>query len=240
MQPDTTQHISNTSLITGFSIMILLLTGLMVSSIFVLEKDIFRQDEIWMEFLEYGTRFITTRDTIRTMPLSDEEHHLLASLDKVISRIGPLQADIAEKLQHGRREKGIELVLTRANELQRQAFAVLTKFNVLQEKSATNSLTVAHADYNRSLRFLVIIGSSLIIISIVISIYVTLHSIAEGVISTNSQGRIEQLNPNAVLLLAREKNQVLHQPVDEIFLVRDEYGRYGLLRSQGSRAQPCT
>ncbi len=285
MQPKTTQHISNTSLITGFSIMIGLLISLMISSIFVLdknlanieslvqttsvksrlstelrtaarerilrlqqialEKDIFRQDEIWMEFLDYGTRFITTRDMIRDMPLSDNERSLLAKLDRVISLIGPIQADIAEKLQHGNREQGIELVLTRANELQSQAFAVLTKFNALQEKAAANSLTVAHADYRRSLSILVIIGSSLIIISIVISIYVTrrtarakhaiseqmrraqitLNSIAEGVISTNAQGKIEQLNPNAELLLARDRIQVLHRPVDEIFLVRSEHDR---------------
>jgi len=285
MQPNTTQHISNTSLITGFSIMIVLLISLMASSIFVLnknlanidslvqatsvksrlsnelrtaarerilrlqqialEKDVFRQDDIWMEFLDYGTRFITIRDKIRTMPLSGDERSLLTKLDKVISRIGPLQADIAEKLQHGNRETGIKLVLTHANTLQNQAFAVLTKFNILQEKSAANSLTVAHADYNRSLSFLILIGSSLIIISIVISVYVTrrtarakqaineqmrhaqitLNSIGEGVISTNAQGKIEQLNPNAELLLARHNHQVLHQPVDAVFRVYNEHDR---------------
>lgn len=191
MQPNTTQHISNTSLIAGFSIMIVLLVGLMISSIFVLdknlanieslvqttsvksrlstelrtaareriirlqqialEKDIFRQDEAWIEFLEYGTLFITTRDTIRKMPLSENELDLLAKLDEVISLIGPVQADIAEKLQYGHREKGIELVLTRASELQSQAFAILTDFIVLQEKSAADSLTVADAGHGEIL-----------------------------------------------------------------------------------------
>jgi len=285
MPPNTTQHISNTSLITGFSIMIILLISLMISSIFVLDKnlenieslvqttsvksrlstelrtaareriirlqeialqqDAFKQDDSWMEFLDYGTLFITTRDTIRTMPLSENELKLLGKLDKVITRIGPIQADIAEMLQHGSRKKGVQLVLTRASELQSQAFTILTEFIVLQEESAANSLTVARADYNRSLGFMVAVGGSLIIISIIISVYVTrstfrakhaiseqmrraqitLNSIAEGVISTNALGKIEQLNPNAELLLARHKNQVLHQSVDDVFCVRSEHNR---------------
>ncbi len=285
MSTSNTKHISNISLIAGFGIMIILLLGLMISSIVVLNKnlanieslvqttsvksrlsselrtaareriirlqemalqdDIFSQDETWMEFLDYGTRFITTRDTIKAMPLSDDELNLIAKLDKVITRIGPLQADIAEKLLHVNREQGIKLILNNASQLQGEAFDILTEFIALQEKTAEDSLAVARADYNRSLGFLVVTGGCLIIISIVISIYVTrrtahakhaineqmrraqitLNSIAEGVISTDAHGRIEQLNPNAELLLVRDKAQVLYKPIDKVFCVHSEQHR---------------
>jgi PAS domain S-box-containing protein len=64
---------------------------------------------------------------------------------------------------------------------------------------------------------------------------ITLRSIAEGVIATDSQGVITYVNPAGLTLLERKENEVLHKPLEDVFTckLREEVTAKAELPSTG-------
>lgn len=55
--------------------------------------------------------------------------------------------------------------------------------------------------------------------------WVTLHSIGDGVITTDSEGRVEMLNPISERLTGWTQDEARGRPIEEIFVIQDELSR---------------
>ncbi len=65
------------------------------------QDDVFLKDELHMRFLEFGSRYHDSRQTLLNSELTDEEKALMASLDRETGQRAPLLREFAEVLMRG-------------------------------------------------------------------------------------------------------------------------------------------
>jgi len=204
----------------------------------ILLTDPFERDEQWMLFNSYATDFVQARTLLLDMGLTNEELSLLKRQGKLTGVAVPLQMQVVNLVSEGKMKQAHE-VLQQAIPAQDQVLEQLAKLYHLQEHTATAAVTQTRRDYDQARFAIVALSTAAIALGLYIAVLVlrrtrkadialhhekeraqvTLHSIAEAVIRTDSSGVIEYLNPVAEKLTGWLHDEALGRRLSEVLNV---------------------
>lgn len=208
----------------------------------LLLEDPFEQDEEWMLFNAHGGRFVAAREAILQLPLSPVELRLLDLQQTLTAQVGPAQRAVAQLINTGDIDAARRSLMEEIMPGQDRTFTVLTELVDYQKDLARVAAEEARAEFDRTLALMLALAVGFILVTLFIARYVqrqaleserrlfnakehaqvTLHSIGEGVICTNLQGEVEELNAAAASLLGCRIDQVTGRPVTEVLRLSPE------------------
>ena len=200
-------------------------------------EDPFAQDEAWMELNSNGSVFAQAREQLLALPLTEAEQVLLDAQAQLTGGVGQLHLDIAHLIQQGNTSRAKQLLLDQAIPGQRQTFELLSSLLELQTESAAAAARAAKHDYRRTLLGSLAVMFGIAVLGVQIARFitrritaiqhdlheateraqVTLHSIGDAVITTDIDGRIEQMNPEAERLTGWAMSDAAQRPVQAVF-----------------------
>jgi len=183
----------------------------------LLLQDMFDKDEEWINFKAFASEFIKVRQLLLEMPLSRIEQETFGKLSGSINAVGGLQNKIAALILAEKDEEAHQLIVDEALPKQDDIF---NKFALLLshlKKEAKQSVEHEKSVFKNTIISIVSLASCAILASVLIAIIlvrrtgriekqlyleteraqVTLYSIGDGVITTDSKGEVEQLNTAA-------------------------------------------
>ncbi|HEY9199699.1 MAG TPA: EAL domain-containing protein [Gammaproteobacteria bacterium] len=199
--------------------------------------DPFAQDEAWMQINANGAAFADARAQLLSLPLTEKERNLLDAQARLTGTVGQLHLDIAQLILDGDTGHAKRLLQEQAIPGQQQTFELLSTLLAMQIDGATKAVRDAKEDYRRTL----IAGLALVVVISVLGAQiarfitrritaiqhdlheateraqVTLHSIGDAVITTDIEGRIEQMNPEAERLTGRPAAAAAEREVHTVF-----------------------
>ncbi|MFA7386330.1 MAG: diguanylate cyclase, partial [Thiohalobacteraceae bacterium] len=208
----------------------------------LIQEDPFRQDEEWMRINAYGAQFAAARIALTQKNLTAEEQRLLDDQSDETRFVGQQHLEIAELIMQGDKAEAHRVLEQTAIPRQHRVFELLSELLTIQTAAGADAVEAAERGYRTSLAWtltllLGIAGLSLLVARFVIRrtaeteerlhaatehAQVTLHSIGDAVIATDTEGRIAQMNPEAERLTGWRLRDVLQRRVDEVFAVTRE------------------
>ena len=208
----------------------------------LLLDDPFARDEEWIQFNTFGSHFVAARSRILELPLSPVEERLLTLQQALTAQVAPAQREVAALILNGEWDLARRLLMEEIMPGQNRTFAVLTELADYHKDLARIAADEARAEFDRTLALMVTLAAGFILVSIFIARYVqrqaldserrlfnakehaqvTLHSIGEGVICTNLQGEVQELNATAAALLGCHQHEAIGKPVAEVLRLSPE------------------
>jgi len=209
---------------------------------FILLDDPFERDEEWMYYNKQGADFANERTKLMSMQLSADE---LAILQVQASYTGPTvnaQNQVAQLALNDEVDAAKVLLYEEAHPAQSKVLNELAKFYELQERYIEKASFEADQSIENSKRTIFLLGGLALLLSLVIAVIIikyinryqqnlhrekvlaqiTLHSIADGVITTSSNGTIEYLNPGAEKMTEWTSEDASGKLLTEVFNIRNE------------------
>jgi len=205
-------------------------------------RDPFERNDEYLRFTGMVDEFVELRSRLEGMGLDPTEQQLLNDAYALIRRSQPLQVSLVNRLLAGDL-RGVEAaILTDDLPLEKQILAKFGRLVEYERARAQEVETVAMASSDQTLRLLQILVPATLLIGLAIAGYVlrqtrrtenalyeekdqaeiTLHSIADGVITTDANGQVRTLNPVAEQLTGWTSAEAGGQPLARIYKVLDE------------------
>lgn len=208
-------------------------------------EDPFDRDEEWLRFNQLGGEFVHVRQTLLSLELAIEERRLLNAQGALTRKVAPLQVKAAELILDDQAAAARSLLLDQVMPGQDRTFAVLSELLLHQRDAAFSAVADAEQEFSRAVKMILAAVLGVIIISLLIAVVVirrsseaerrlaeekeraqiTLHSIGDAVITTDTQGRIEQINDAACVLTGLSSGQAVRRPIREMFSIVRETSR---------------
>ena len=205
-------------------------------------KDPFERDEEWMRFNSYGATFATARKQFVDLGVDKEEQYILNEQGRLTNMVAPLQAEIADLAINDELEKAEALLSTDALPGQEQVFVQLYNLLSLLENESNETLKAVSSQMKSTRQnmttfiIMVILGGSIVSFVVIrrISVtekklsrekeraQVTLHSIGDAVITTDSKGYIKYMNSVAEELTDAILAQVHNKKISKAFNIYSE------------------
>jgi len=203
----------------------------------VIEKDPFIRDEAFNEFNKHGGLFISARRKLLNMKISDYERELIMRQGKLTSQeVVPLQRQITEYAIYEQIKKAHDLLLYQSIPKQNEVFDILTELQQIQERSDDKFVHDAKKGFYATRKKILSLAISILIIILVVAVLlirrtvisesnlnkekeraiVTLHSIGDGVITTDIDGCVESLNSVAEKLTGWQFNNAKNMSIQQI------------------------
>jgi diguanylate cyclase (GGDEF)-like protein/PAS domain S-box-containing protein len=208
----------------------------------LLLEDPFAQDEEWLQFNAFGSHFVKARTQMLELPLSPVEQRMLDLQQSLTSQVAPAQREVATHIANGEWDRASHMLMEKIMPGQDRTFTVLTELVDYQKDQARIAAVEAHAEFERTLALMLTLAVGFIFVTVFIARFVqrqaldserrlfnakehaqvTLYSIGEGVICTNLQGQIEELNAAASALLGCRQHEAIGRPVTEVLRLSPE------------------
>ena len=204
--------------------------------------DPFERDELMLAFNRNGAEFSRNRAQLMFMPLSPEEKSLLAHQGKATARVAPVLLDIIDLVQNeGKSREAIDL-LEKTLPMQDGMFDDMSRLLAYQQKITDQNIDASVTEYKHSL-FVIGALASFVFLSCLVIIYVvirritqdshelvqqkeraqvTLHSIGDGVIAIDKNGRVENINREAEILTGYSVADIRGKSIAECCRIFDE------------------
>ena len=204
--------------------------------------DVFRYDKLYIRFNSDGARFAVARLDLLDMELAKQERFLLAEQSRLSKIAIPFQLRVVDLVYAGKQSDALKLLTEKAVPAQKKALQILRKLQEYQRINANETSLKTQATQQRTVNLLFILGGLTIFLSIIIAIYVvkrnkkiehdifiekelaelTLNSIGDAVITTDTNGRILMMNPNAESLTGWSNLAAQNKHINSIFHIVDE------------------
>ncbi|UCE89097.1 MAG: EAL domain-containing protein [Pseudomonadota bacterium] len=208
----------------------------------VSSADPFAREEAYVQFNNNGGLFAEARIALLAMELTDEEKAILGQQAALTRTVVPMQRRIADLAIMEENDEANRLLVEGGIPKQDRVFVYLTRLQNLQEEAAEQVVSQANREFFYTKTVLLILAGSIIFISFLIALFVvrrtslsekslfkekeraqvTLHSIGDGVITTDAAGNVEHINSIATLLTGWSNADAHGTPAREVFrVVRD-------------------
>ncbi|NIP71867.1 MAG: EAL domain-containing protein [Gammaproteobacteria bacterium] len=208
-------------------------------------KDLFDLDAEWMHFNELAGSFIAARVELEELVETPEEQALLARQAELSRQVSPAQTEVAHLILTERLEQARRVLLQTVIPGQDRTFQVLSRLMQYQKDASELALREAREDYRDAVATMTLAGLGVAVLGILVAVtvirrtsliesrlmdakeraQVTLHSIGEAVVTTDPEGRIEQLNAAAETLAGWSNDEARGMPLCEVFSLRREDGQ---------------
>jgi len=205
----------------------------------ILIDDFFERDAQWIQFNNLAGEFITARQALLAMALSDDERALIDEQGRLTNLAVPLQNLVVDLVKGGDTAGAQALLVEKAIPAQDRVLVVLNQLHGLQEQLAATAVARARRDYESAWLLLMATVTAVMVLGVVIALavvrrvrdadralqrekdraQVTLHAISEGVARVGFDGRIEYLNPTIEKLGEISTREARGQPVDTVLLL---------------------
>lgn len=202
------------------------------------------RDEQFLLLNYYTAAFSRARTALLTMELSDREKAVLRKQTELTRTAMVLQERVVEMAMSGQSDQAVLLLHQEATHVQDKAFAQLTELKNIQRDAAERARREASAVYDRARSLMLLFGGAALLIGGFVAwvvsrtstqvearlfrekerAQVTLHSIGEGVITTDAQGNVSFMNQIAENLTGWSQAEAQAYPLFEVFSLLDEQG----------------
>lgn len=208
----------------------------------VFENDPFDRDEIYLQFKGYAIDFINARSQLLDLDLTEQEQHLIRLQGELSQVAVPLQNQVIELLQQDKFKQANALLNVRAIPAQNKVLKVLHDLHEVQRVANRSVSDDIEKEYAAKLE--IFITLALLILSLTLSIaffvsrtisrseqklyiekelaQVTLHSIGDGVITTDKRGTIRTINPVAEELTGYSSEEAIGNDIAKIFKIKNK------------------
>lgn len=207
-----------------------------------LMSDPFEKDQEYMRFRRMAEPFITNRISFTEKGLHPEQIKPFDETRKLINRTAVLQNEIIEKLMDEDQSNIFNLMSVIDLPLERQILALYDELIKIEQTYTENGLASAK-QAQKQIYFIMMfmaVGASLISVIITYLIIkhtsrienalsqakeqaeVTLHSIGEAVITSDSEGNVIYLNPVAEALTGWQCKEAIGKPLIEVYKIKSE------------------
>ena len=207
-------------------------------------SDPFDKDAEFMRFNKLGHEFILVRQQLIKMELNQEEKLALDTQLKLILATEGYQAEVVDLAMSDENEKASQILFKHAVPGQDAVLAQITKFMEIQQKLVDEAVAISTKAYANARTLMGLLGFAALAIVIFVAVVVTrrtnkaeatlflekelaqvtLHSIGEGVITTDAKGCINYLNPTAEMLTGWDNTSAHGIPLLDVFNLVDEDG----------------
>lgn len=210
----------------------------------ILTEDPFEQDEAALSIDELGASFTSARQRLMGMPLEPHERVMLDIQGTWAQQAVPLQREAVTLVIAGKYDEAKRLLAEQVLPTQQKVLATLSQLEAKQDAAIEQSFKQAIATHNRARVQMIILGGIATILGVLIALFtihrsrvssqqlfrekeraqVTLHSIGDGVITTDAHGTIEYMNPVAEQLTGWRNHVAEGKALLDIFHVVDGDG----------------
>jgi diguanylate cyclase (GGDEF)-like protein/PAS domain S-box-containing protein len=210
----------------------------------IIMKDPLERDEQFLLFNQYAATFSHARTALLALDLSGQEKAVLRKQAELTGPTVVLQERVVKMAMRGQGDQAVLLLHQEATHVQDKVFAQLTELKNIQRDAAERAGREASAAYDRARSLVLLLGGAALLIGGFVAwivrrastqaearlfrekerAQVTLHSIGEGVITTDSQGNVSFMNQIAENLTGWSQAEAQACPLFEVFNLLDEQG----------------
>jgi diguanylate cyclase (GGDEF)-like protein/PAS domain S-box-containing protein len=211
----------------------------------ILLTDPFERDEQWLHYNEHAGEFARLRSQLRDLGQTPEEDEILARQGNFTSLAVPLQEQVAQLARSQRNAEAHRLLVSQAIPAQDHVLAVLGELYELQERRAQQAVTQVRNEYHRASVWMLFLYVMAFALGVVVAVtvlqlvrradrvlrqekeraQVTLYSLGEAVIRTDTRSRIEYLNPVAERLTGWTDGEARGRPLLEVLRLLHDTSR---------------
>ncbi len=208
-------------------------------------SDPFVQDSIYLKYNQSAANFANARIALLEMPLNQEEQSLLEQQGMVTKWVFPLQEQIVELIQNDELAQARSLLTEKALPGQNQVLTHLTKLKNLQAKAIAELTDLENRTQKKNVLTILGLAALTLLLGGFIALFVTrrisvmaqtlqtekqlakitLSSIGDAVISTDTRGQITDFNAMAEHLTGLATKDALGKQVDSVFRIYKEADR---------------
>ena len=216
-----------------------------LASQMALTEDIFERDEVNLMLDREAANFIRTRDWLLQSGLDKKEQAIMDQIAEFTTPTLDLQRKTSTMAMQDDPALLIEaqkMVMFEVLPMQGKIIDKFMELFRLQKTKIEQSVHQVEQDYEKALKLASVIISGSILLAILVAFYIvrkstlleralqtekdkastTLKSIGDAVISTDSHGRIEYMNPVAEQLTGFTLAEAINRHVGKVFLAHDE------------------
>jgi len=199
--------------------------------------DPFDLDAGVMEFRQMASDFMTNREQLVAMPLDPRELALLDESRELTRRAVEVQERVLDKLLAGETESASQWLLKQAIPMQGKVFTHLDAMLELQREAGVDAVEQTAARYRAAIFLMLILGGAALLLGALVArtvarrsarvesdlfrekerAQVTLHAIGDAVITTDTRGMVEYLNPVAEHLTGWRHELARGRSLAEVF-----------------------
>jgi len=209
----------------------------------LLLEDPFERDEEYMAFNRFALQFITARNQLLEMQLSDEEQRLLNEQGQLTVVAVQLQERVIDFTYRDEINEAKQLLYDKTMAAQEAVFRKLNELTQIQRAATQRAVQESTLEYNRTRNLMYIFGLVAFVIVVIVAVVVirraatneasvflqkeklqvTLNSIGDGVITTDADGMVEYVNQVAAQLTGVSNDDAKGMGLfDVLTLVNDE------------------
>lgn len=218
--------------------------SLSLSSMY-LTNDPFRRDTELMRFDALANQFVEARQRFESMNLTPQDQaDFTKALEAVRAVTAAQNKAVAAIFSHGDR-RATRILVTQAIHAQNRLLPAYDEIVHSQRELSQQAVAEAQRTFHENLILMLVLGVAAVATGILVAIrvsytilraekdlfrekelaQVTLHSIADGVITTDTHGRIEFLNPVAERLTGWKLGEAKGLQLADVYRVVDELTR---------------
>jgi len=209
----------------------------------LLLEDPFERDDEFMAFNRFALQFITARNKLKEMQLTDDEQRLLQEQGELTKVAVQLQERVIDLAYNDELIKAKQLLYDKTMEAQESVFSKLNELTRIQRAATQEAVLESTQEYNRTRNLMYVFGAAAFAIVLVVALIVirrtasseasvfrqkeklqvTLNSIGDGVITTDADGAVEYINQVAAHLTGVTNDEAKGKALfDVLTLVNDE------------------
>ncbi len=196
------------------------------------------------QFNELYKQFSVARSSLLSLGVTPQEKALLDKQSDRSRQAVSLQDQVINYLVNGNLDQARSVLYDKALLAEEQVLNVLDELLALQKNASQNAQSEATQNYENARLLMIVIGVAVLLVGLAVAIVVidrtmqaeaslfhqkeqaqvTLHSIGEGVITTNADGKIIYINPVAQQLTGWSSENAKGQELMTVFSIVDEEG----------------
>lgn len=204
--------------------------------------DPFEQDAALIKVSELATKFILIRDEFRALGLNQEESANLRHTELIINSTSAKQDQVVELVRSGELNEAQTMLVHTVIPAQIKLLDSYNQLIALQSHIASKTIDEAHHATRTAYGLIVFVMAVLFCLGLIIATFVirritkietalftekelaevTLHSIADGVITTDQFGSVTYINPVAEGITGWNSTQALNQPLNLVYPIMNE------------------
>jgi len=195
-------------------------------------------------FNDLYKQFAVARNSLLSLGVTAREKELLDTQSERSRQAVSLQDQVINHLVNGNLNLARTVLYDNALQAEEQVLKVLDELLVLQKNASQSAQSEATQNYENARLLMIVIGIAVLLVGLAVAIVVidrtmqaeanlfhqkeqaqvTLHSIGEGVITTNAEGKIIYINPVAQQLTGWSSENAKGQELMTVFSIVDEEG----------------
>ncbi len=131
--------------------------------------DPFERDALVMQIDQKGAEYVTARQALMHLPLSDKEGELIARQRQLIAFAQPIQQQIVDLISAGRIQEAEDLVIRKAIPAQNNVMAVLSQLDAETQQVALAASEKAHEAHRVARIWMLVLSGAALLVGLLVA-----------------------------------------------------------------------